>query len=194
MWTIKVYGYGANWKRKRKYVPFGERRKEPYYQLIDPFCLFYLKFLADESITDPYYWTDNQTSQRVVAWRGYAFEDLCLRHIEQIKQSLGIHGVVSEQSAWSVQGEDEQEGAQIDLLIKRKDNVVNMCEMKFYSGDFSVTKTEYRKLLERIGLLAGRLPKKFVVHPTLVTTFGLTYNEYSGVFVRTVLLDDLFQK
>ena len=177
----------------RKYIPFGERHKDTYYQLIDPFCLFHLKFLTDESITDPYYWTNNQTNQRIVSWRGLAFEDLCLRHIEQIKLALGISGVVSEHSAWSISGEKEQDGAQIDLLIKRKDNVINMCEMKFYSGDYSIAKNDYKKILERISLLAGQVPKKFVVHPTLVTTFGLTYNEYSGVFVKTVLLDDLFQ-
>ena len=62
---------------------------------------------------------------------------ICLRHISQIKRGLQIGNVESSQSAWAVTGDDEQEGTQIDLLIERKDNVVNMCEMKFYSDEYS---------------------------------------------------------
>ena len=55
-----------------------------------------------------------------------AFEELCWQHIGQIKQALGIAGVGSTISAWSVKGTDETDGAQIDLVIVRNDNVVSV--------------------------------------------------------------------
>lgn len=176
-----------------KYFPFGESRREPYYKLTDPFCMFHSKFIENKNITDPYYWTDNQTSQNVVAWRGFAFEDLCFRHIRQIKAALGISGVATEHSAWCISGDGNNPGNQIDLIILRKDNVANLCEMKYYSGDFTVTGDYYKTILNRRTLLSDALPKKYAVHSTLVTTFGLKYNSYSGVFQKTITLDDLFE-
>ena len=106
---------------------------------------------------------------------------------------MQINGVESSQSAWSLHGDDEQDGAQIDLIISRKDNVVNLCEMKFYSEDFTVTKDYHKTLVHRANLLEKQLPKKASVQSVLVTTYGLAYNDYSSAFVSTVTLDDLFR-
>ena len=124
--------------------------------------------------------------------RGFAFEDVCFNHIDQIKAALGIGGVATTHSAWSEETEDG-DGVQVDLLISRNDNVVNMCEAKFYSDDFTVTKSYYRQLLRRQEVFAGRISPKAVVHSTLVTTFGLKRNGYSGAFANVVTLDDLFE-
>ena len=117
---------------------------------------------------------------------------MCLRHVDKIKKALGISGVSSRQSGWLVKGTDEEEGSQIDLIIDRKDGVVNMCEMKFYNDVFTVTKAYERTLVGRYNLLGGMVPKRSTVNPVLVTTFGLVYNEYSGTFQNTVTLDALF--
>lgn len=175
-----------------QYYPFGESKKEIHYKLTDPFCLFYSKFLSGVKITDPYFWTNSQNSQQIISWRGFAFEDLCFRHIKEIKEALGISGVSAEYSAWNVPGDANSDGAQVDLLIRRKDNVTNLCEMKFYSDEFEVSKAFYRTMLSRTNRLMEHLPKKHVIHPTLVTTFGLKRNEYSGVFNKVITLDDLF--
>ena len=175
-----------------QYYPFGESKKEIHFKLTDPFCLFYSKFLSGVKITDPYFWTNSQNSQQIISWRGFAFEDLCFRHIKEIKEALGISGVSVEYSAWNVSGDANSDGAQVDLLIRRKDNVTNLCEMKFYSDEFEVSKAFYRTMLSRTNRLMEYLPKKHVIHPTLVTTFGLKRNEYSGVFNKVITLDDLF--
>lgn len=80
------------------------------------------------------------------------------------------------------------------MLINRKDNVVNLCEMKFYNEKYTVNKAYYGKVVHRQNLLAERIPKRAVIHNVLVTTEGLTYNEYSGVFQKVVTVDDLFVK
>ena len=175
-----------------KYVPFGFSKKEEHYKLIDPFCLFYLRFVKDWNQENDKYWQQNVVSQPVSIWRGFAFENVCFNHIEQIKRALGITGVISSASAWSKR-DDDKEGTQIDLLILRKDNVINMCEIKYYGGEFTVKKDYYRKLLRRQEMLMEEVSPKVSIRSTLITTYGLEHNEYSGIFTNVVLLDDLFE-
>ena len=177
-----------------RYVPFGKNARTDYYKLVDPFCIFYLRFVKGHDQMDTDFWTDNQTSQSITTWRGYAFEEVCLRHIRQIKNALGISGVTSRQSSWDVRGDGETQGSQMDLLIERKDNIVSMCEMKFYNEEFTVSKAYHLKINHRVNLLHDVLPKKFAVHPILVTTYGLNRNEYSSTFQRVITIENLFIK
>lgn len=105
--------------------------------------------------------------------------------------ALGISGVSATYSAWSKR-EDDAEGTQVDLIIERKDNVVNMCEIKFYGNDFSVNKDYHKTLINRQELLSKELSPKVIIHNTLITTYGLKYNEYSSDFDSVITLDDLF--
>lgn len=174
-----------------KYVPFGFGKREEHYKLIDPFCIFYLHFIKGQKKHSDKFWQQNTTSASVSSWRGFAFENVCFNHIEQIKVALGIPAVITETSAWSKK-EDDTEGMQIDLLITRNDNVINMCEIKYYGGPYKVDKEYYAKVLRRQSVLAESISPKIAVHSTIITTFGLTSNEYSGAFVNTITLDDLF--
>ncbi len=169
-----------------RYVPFGVRKNEKYYKLIDPFCIFYLNFVENREMLSEEFWKENVASHSIITWRGFAFENVCFNHIPQIKKALGISGVTTSYSAWA------NSDTQIDLLIKRKDNTMNMCELKFYSSDFTVTKSYYEKLKEREVILSDYIPRRMAIHTTLVTTFGLKYNNYSSVFSNTITLKDLF--
>lgn len=175
-----------------KYVPFGCGRRETHYKLIDPFCIFYLHFIRDQRSISEKFWQQSSNSPSVSTWRGFAFENVCFNHLQGIKIALGISAVITEASAWSKK-EDDKEGFQIDLLIKRNDNVINMCEIKFYSGSFKVNKAYYAKILERQSILSEMVSPKMAIHSTLITTFGLVKNEYSGAFINTIVLDDLFR-
>ena len=128
----------------------------------------------------------------MTVWKGYAFENVCWNHISQIKDALKIGGVATEESLWSKRGNDETDGTQIDLIIDRRDHVVNMCEIKFYSEDFAVDKDYHMTLERRKRLLREVIPKKSVIHNILITTYGLKHNEYYSDFINTVTLDDLF--
>lgn len=173
-----------------KYVPFGNSKKIEYYKLIDPFCLFYLHFVKNQTENNNKYWQQNYSQPKLVSWRGFAFENVCFNHINQIKEALGISGVITSESAW-INKEDE-DNTQIDLLITRKDNVVNMCEIKFYSDEFIVNKNYYKTILNRLELIQSKISPKMSVHSTLITTYGLKRNEYSGAFIKTITFDDLF--
>lgn len=175
-----------------KYVPFGFSKREVHYKLTDPFCLFYLRFMNDQTKKEADFWEANLNTQQIVVWRGLAFENLCFNHIDQIKEALGIAGVATSSSAWSKKADDE-DGTQINLLLSRADNVVNMCEIKFYSDDFSVDKDYYRVLLRRQALLSEQVSRKTSVRSTLITTFGLKHNAYSGAFTNVITLEELFK-
>lgn len=174
-----------------RYVPFGCSSREVHYKLIDPFCIFYLRYVPENVNYLTSFWQQN--SQGIVSWRGFAFEEVCLQHFLQIKKALGIEGVSTKQSSWALRGNDEEDGSQIDLIIERADHIVNMCEMKFYGDDFSVDKVYFKKLNDRQKLLTERISRKDTVHQVLITTYGLTYNEYSGAFQKTITIDDLFE-
>ena len=175
-----------------KYVPFGESKRSEYYRLTDPFCIFYLKYVEGNVSSDENYWQKNYNAHSVVSWRGVAFESVCFNHIRQIKKALQIGGVSTTHSAWIRQGDGEEEGTQIDLIISRGDNVVNMCELKYYSDDFSVKNAYYRTLLKRQEILRKELSPKVSIQSTLVTTFGLAKGEYQNAFSNVVTLEDLF--
>lgn len=174
-----------------KYQPFGLSKREEYYKLIDPFCLFYLHFVKNQKSKNRQFWQQNSTQPEVVIWRGFAFENVCFHHIDQIKKALGIEGVITSESAWTKKVDDE-EGTQIDLLILRKDNAVNMCEIKFYSDDFVVSKEYFRTIQRRLEMLQMQLPRKMSVYSTLITTYGLKRNEYSGAFIKVITFEELF--
>lgn len=176
-----------------RYVPFGCSKREVHYKLVDPFCIFYLRYVPENSNYVTSFWQQNQTSQSIVSWRGFAFEEVCLLHIDQIKRALGILGVSTLQSSWALRGNDEEEGAQIDLIIQRADHIVNMCEMKFYGEDFTVDKAYYKKLDHREKVMTEKISRKDRVHLVLITTYGLTYNEYGSIFQNVITIDQLFE-
>ena len=176
-----------------KYVPFGFSGKQIYYKLIDPFCLFYLHFIKKPNRPTEGFWEEHVSSHEITTWRGLAFENVCFKHIQQIKEALSITGVISTESAWTQQKEGERDGTQIDMLIDRADNVVNLCEIKYYSDIFSVDKNYYMTMLHRRHVLQEVVPRKKAVRNTLITTYGVKRNEYSDIFSNVITLEELFR-
>ena len=174
-----------------EYCSFGNE-KETMYKLTDPFCNFYLDFVKRAGNTRKNNWTNIEKSPQVKTWKGYAFENVCWNHIDQIKAALGISGVVTTESLWSKRGSEDTDGTQIDLIIVRNDNVVNMCEIKFYSNEFDVDKEYHLVLDRRKRLLQEMIPKRATVHNTLITTFGIKRSGYFSDFISVISMDDLF--
>ena len=176
-----------------EYESFGNSKAETFYKLVDPFCIFYLEFMKGKKRSKQQNWINIEDSPAVRTWKGYTFENVCWNHRKQIKEALRIGGVSTTESLWSKRGTKESQGTQIDMIIERKDNVVNMCEMKFYSDDYEVDLDDHKSLERRKKLLRDRIPKKAVVHSTLVTTYGLARNGYYSDFVNVITMDDLFK-
>lgn len=172
-----------------RYTPYGESVE--CYKLIDNFCSFWLKYVEPQG-KNPSFVRDNITSDIMSSWKGVAFEEVCWQHIEQMKKALEISGVNCSVSAWSQKGDAKENGAQIDLLIVRTDNVVNLSEMKFASTKYVLDKSEAERLQHRVEALKATLSPKQTVHLTMVTTYGVAQGKYSGIVQREVVMDDLF--
>ena len=175
------------------YLPFENNQRDRYYRLVDSFCLFYLNQVEGKHRGE-HFWQENEHHPSLSPWRGHAFENACISHVSQVKAALGIAGVNSENSAWTLKGMEEQEGMQIDLVINRSDRVVNLCEMKFVNAEFEVRKDYEMKLRHRLNWMQEHVSKRHHVQMVLVTTFGLKYGIHSSIFQRTVTLDSLFDK
>ncbi len=172
-----------------QYKPFGE--KIARYRMADPFCSFYLHHVKANRLQKNF-WQMHYNSPAMNSWLGYAFEEVVFSHIDQVKRALGISGVCTNESAWSVEGTDTQEGMQIDLMIDRADRVVNVCEIKFCNDEYAVTASYSRKILSRIDYASNFFKHRRSVSSVLITTYGLKMNEYSGRFQKVITLDDLF--
>ena len=176
----------------RKFNCISLGKTQTLYQLVDFFSLFYFRFMQHETSNKTNYWSAIQGTQKFYAWAGLAFENVALYHISQIKHTLGISGIDSEEYTWR-KDSNESEGAQIDLLIDRKDNTINLCEMKFCESIYELKADEEMKLRNRISALRSSLKKKTKsIQLTMITSFGVAKGKHSGIVQSQVTLDDLF--
>jgi len=173
------------------YVKYDYPKRELYYRLVDFYSKFYLSFLDGKRTTNPRFWQDNLQTPALTAWRGFTFEALCFYHLPQIKQALGISGVQTEAMPWK--SRKEKDGAQIDMVIARADHIVNLCEMKFCDDDFSINASYDKNLRHKLSAFMEETKCKSAPHLTIVTTYGLKFNEYAGRVQNVITMEDLFR-
>ena len=177
----------------RSFNAIGKARKETIYQLIDNFTLFHFKFLADYRGNDGDYWSRIITKPLYNAWSGLAFERVCLLHVSQIKKALGISGIICNVCSWTYRPKDKNErGTQIDMVIDRDDNVINLCEMKFSQAEYALTQEYDMELRNKMSLFAENTHTRKGLSIVMVTTYGLKRNEWANGIQRQVTMDDLF--
>ena len=178
----------------RRYRFFGKKKRESVYQLIDNFTLFHFQFLEDVTM-DQHFWTNTISSARQAAWRGLAFERLCLQHAEQMRKALGIAGVHTEIYAWRHAADAVYpKGAQIDLILDRADNVINICEMKYAKGRYLLDKETLDDLNEKAEVFRAVSKTGKAIHLTMVTSNGLVANAYANQIPSEITLADLFSE
>lgn len=175
------------------YNAYGHTKRGIVYQLRDNFTLFYLKFMKDKKVKDSHFWLNTVNTPQRNVWEGLAFEMVCFEHVPQIKQRLGIAGVMTDVFSWRV-ADDEVEGpgAQIDMLIDRADRVVNLCEMKFAGQEFLIDKSVDSGIKWKRGRFVRATRCKSSVHITFITPFGLVRNAYANEVQSQITAEDLF--
>lgn len=181
----------------RKYSAFGKTERDLMYQLTDLYTLFYLRFVKSYNGGDLHYWSHIQTD--ISAWEGYAFEQVCLHHIQEIRHKLGISGVLSNVctlswNAFTDSSDNNHKGGQIDLIIDRGDKTINLCEMKYTGGIYSIS-TEYaQRMRDRRNAFISLTGTNKSVHLTMITAEGVAHNEGWQNIQGEVTLDDLFEE
>jgi hypothetical protein len=169
------------------YIPFGKKKKDTLYRLTDFYSLFYLQFIKDLSNNAITSWVALSQTQKWITWSGYAFENICLNHIDKIKKSLGISGVITNQYGFIVKATDISAGTQIDLIIDRQDQVISLCEMKFYKEKYQLSKMDADNLRRKKSIFVHTTKTKKQIFIVLVTTFGLVQNKESLGLIDNVL-------
>ncbi|MBQ6769705.1 MAG: ATP-binding protein [Bacteroidales bacterium] len=179
----------------RKYNSFGLKAKNAMFQLIDSYTLFYYRFIEGNIQGDEHFWSSQASSPFYYNWCGLAFERVCLLHLLQIKAALGISGIVSNAYSWrSIPKQKNETGAQIDLLIDRNDQVIDLCEMKYTKDPFEMNSEEDEKVQHRLSRFLSDTKTDKAVHLVLVSANGVKRNAYSDEFQSIITAEALFHE
>jgi AAA+ ATPase superfamily predicted ATPase len=170
---------------------YGKKKKGQIYRLIDEYSMFYLRFI-EKNLKNPPNWSSLSQTQSYKIWCGYAYENICLKHIYNIKKGLEIGGVYATVSTFYKRGKGEEEGTQIDLIIDRNDHVINLIEVKFYNVAFSITKDYAQKLRNKIRIFQETVKPQKQIQMVFISTFGLKQNKHSLGLISSDLDMDLF--
>lgn len=173
----------------RKYQNINNKERNSLYQLTDFYTLFYFKFIKKYGLTDKDFWTLQLNTPIHNAWAGYAFEQFCLQHVNLIETALGISGIQTQTSCW--QSQKSENRAQIDLVISRADNVVNICEIKFWDTRYTITKKYHAELMNKIETFRTETKCRKAIHLVMITTYGLVQNEYSSIAQREIAMTEI---
>lgn len=166
-----------------KYQAYRNNKKATLYRIIDEFSLFYLQFMAPIKGTS---WMQLHTKKQYSIWCGYTFETICYKHIESIKKALGINQIESTNYIWS------NNQAQIDLVIDRVDNMVNLCEIKFYNDTFNITADYAAKLRNKETEFKTNTKTRKGINTVMVSTFGTSGVHAVGLVTQSIGVEGLF--
>lgn len=173
-----------------KYLAY-KGTKDSLYRLTDEYCLFYIKYIEKTRASSNEIWNKISGKQSYKIWSGFSFETICIKHIEQIKEGLKISGINALHGSWINKKSDKP--VQIDLLIDRDDNVINLCEIKFHNTKFIINKKYAHEIAKKLQSFAFGSKTKKNIFTTFITTYGLKQNQYSRQYVQSELtLDTLF--
>lgn len=187
----------------RSYIPFGKEKKDTLYQLIDQFSLFHLRFIKGKRDFSRDYWLHMIGSGEYNAWCGYAFETLCLHHIGQIVNGLGVSGIINTPCSWAYRptkaatqnssiDEDLKKGAQIDLLIDRSDKTITVCEMKYSESDYEISKAYDKHTQDRLRTFRKVTKTAKTITTAYITPQGLCDNIYARKVTNRITSKHLF--
>lgn len=178
-----------------KKTPTYGLKNQAVYKLIDNFTLFYQKFVKETETSDEQFWSHSYQSTLHNAWVGLAFERVCFQHIPQIKKALGISGVVTNVYSWRIgpSFEGAKDGAQIDMLIERADNMVNICEMKFSKKEYIVTQDDSTSMTNKAERFSQAIGHGKSISMTMITVGGIAKTGYWSDIHNVVTADDLFK-
>ena len=172
--------------------PINKSKEDLLYRLVDEYSIFYFKFLVNNKANNSWLQMTNKPIFKI--WTGYAFENLCFKHIFQIKKALGISGIISNEYSWIQKGDKTQQGTQIDFIIDRDDNCINILELKFYDTVFEINKNYAQQLNEKISIFKEKTKLKKNVFLTLLTANGAKKNEYYlSTITNELTIEDLFE-
>lgn len=176
------------------YNGYGKKKRQNLYRLTDPYSLFYLTFIEPLGVNAKTDFTKLSDLPNYKSWSGYAFENVCLMHIDQIRKALGVSGIFTTISSFFAKPKDGFSGTQIDLIIDRGDNSINICEIKFSNTEYEVTKRDTKNLENKKRVFQYHTKTKKHLFVSLITTYGVVENANRlNSIDQVVVLNQLFE-
>ena len=80
-----------------------------------------------------------------------------------------------------------------NVLIERRDRVINVCEMKFSINEYVIDKDYDMVLRNKLDAFRRMTNCKKSLQTTMITTYGVKRGKYSGIINSQITLEDLFQ-
>ena len=182
------------------YIPIGHKKRGVYYRITDEYCYFYLKWMEpmktmflQNRVTD--YWKQIVDTPAYYAWAGYTFENICYKHILQIKKALNIESYILAAPWWYLpRKEVGEDGAEIDLVFERRDDFI-ICEIKYTSKPFTIDKYYATKLNQKTEVFKEKTKTNKQIFLGLISAAGIKKNLYSEDLIdKIATLEDLFSK
>lgn len=180
-----------------KRFKYGQQKRDVLYSLCDPFIYFFTKWVKGTSIMDllqnKFYFQKVFKGQSYKVWSGFAFENICHSHILQIKYALSIGGVITTNHYWSkTTKERDKNGTQIDILLKRDDDVINIIECKYHNQEFTIDKKYAKELQNKELVFQESSSYQGSINIIFITINGIKQNEYYDEIVTAdITIDDL---
>lgn len=174
------------------YIPFDKEQgaKSIKYAISDEFLHFYLKYmkpnirLIEQSRSVKIF--ETVTRAGFDAWLGFAFERFCHKQAGSLAQIMGFADEVIQ--VGPLFGKSD-ERFQIDLIYKRTDKIVVVCEIKYSNSEISTTIIP--EMQRKCTLL--KIPRGFTIQKALISLYGpdkaLADSRY---FDHTVTIRDIF--
>lgn len=176
------------------YHSYGKKNRESIYRLTDPYSLFYLNFLEPLGENSSIDFSRLSELPKWKAWSGYAYENICIYHIDKIREALSIKGIFSTISSFFALPKDGFSGTQIDLIIDRNDNTINICEIKFSEQEYEVTKKDITNINTKKQVFRYHTKTKKHLFTTLITTHGAIENTNKINYIdQTIMMDAFFK-
>ncbi len=187
------------------FVPLGKKARDRFYRIIDEYTLFYLKWIdqlihSGTFLGEKGHWHKILNSPEKTSWAGYAFENICFKHVNQIVKAIGIENIHYRSGSWRYipPKKAKENGAQIDLLFDRQDDAITLCEIKYSDKPYTIEKAYAKILDQKVEVFeknypTRKNPTKKQLFLSMITTFGIKKNLYSEEIIQNeVTLDDLF--
>lgn len=185
------------------FVPYGHKKRDQFFRVADEYTLFYLDWIAefaeqrDLALKNKSYWANMSNTPAWYNWAGYAFENLCFKHVDNILAALGLNHIPCKIGSWRYipPKESSELGVQIDLLFDRADNMITLCEIKYSHKPFAIDKSYAKNLKNKIETFERHFHTRKQINLVIITPAGLKPSIWSEELVsQVVTLDDFFKE
>jgi uncharacterized protein len=176
----------------QSFLPYGRKKRDRYYRIIDEYTLFYLKWIEEIAINKSMprgnnYWIGIAKSPSWQSWSGYTFEMICYKHADKIIHALKLNNISCLINHWRYIPKQQEPGAQIDLLLDRDDNAITLCEIKYSKEPYVIDKSYAQILLNKIEVLQKNIQANKQIFVIFITASGLKTNAWSQELINDVV-------